>query len=149
MEKIIKKAIEANYDFEKSEYDGLVPQLKFSHNEFRMHKEYKVLMVRAVYLQPDGQTCASWVRFKEMCKRKTNQFVLDSLFWQALGKACGWTRRGHNRNEDELINKGMIVAHEDNTRDEWCFHALVFHEINLTEDWDKAINYLKEVTNEK
>lgn len=71
--------------------------------------------------------------------------VLDPLFWQALAKACGWKRRGIDKNTDSLIEKGMIVSYEDNTQEGWKYHALHFHEINLTKGWDKAVEYLSKL----
>jgi hypothetical protein len=51
--------------------------------------------------------------------------LLDPLFWQALGKACGW---------------GDVTKDKD-----WLANALEFHEINLTEGWDKAVEYLTSI----
>lgn len=55
-------------------------------------------------------------------------FFLDPLFWQALGKACGWGKD------------------YDGEPEEWLSIALRFYEINLTEGWDKAVAYLAEIT---
>lgn len=52
--------------------------------------------------------------------------VCDPIFWQALGKSCGW------REEPAL-------------KQNWEFIALSFHEINLTEGWDKAVKYLEDL----
>ncbi len=69
--------------------------------------------------------------------------ILDPPFWQALGKACGW--------DDKLLH---TYAWEDNERTstsvsgfrkEYEYHALRFHEINLTEGWEKAVEYLQEL----
>lgn len=67
-----------------------------------------------------------------------NYIVLDPLFWQALGKAtrikCGeHTKKGYCVNCD---GKGF-----HNQIGIWT--ALKFHEINLTESWSKAIEYLE------
>lgn len=56
-------------------------------------------------------------------------FILDSpfddpLFWQALGKACGW--------EKEYENKWMDIAHE-------------FYAHNLVEGWSLAVKYLEDL----
>lgn len=72
-----------------------------------------------------------------------HEIVLDPTFWQALGKACNWRsywtfRPLKNIEEDRANGKvtpGNWVEH----------HALKFHEINLTEDWDKAVLYLQEI----
>jgi hypothetical protein len=65
--------------------------------------------------------------------------VCDPLFWQALGKACGWN--------------GMIFeyAPKDGSilePNEWINYALRFHEINLTQGFDSAVAYLQDLTNQ-
>lgn len=62
-----------------------------------------------------------------------SQAVIDPLFWQALGKACGW-------------NGDFWRANIDGSS-EWYLKAMSFHEINLTEGWDKATAYLESLTN--
>jgi len=65
-----------------------------------------------------------------------SKIVLDPLFWQALGKACGWDTRIY------------YTEKENATRDFWYLEkAIRFHEINLTEGWEKAIEYLENITN--
>lgn len=61
-------------------------------------------------------------------------FTLDSLFWQALGKACGWDMEP---NYTSPCFDGMISEPE-------C-QAIRFHEINIREGWDKAISYLEDL----
>lgn len=58
--------------------------------------------------------------------------VLDPLFWQALGKACGWGNKRTYNQADQLEVESY-----------WKMYALRFHEINLTEGWDKAVEYLE------
>jgi hypothetical protein len=90
------------------------------------------------------------------------KIVLDPLFWQALGKACGW---GGNVNFvctidcDYYCNDCKLgFTHQTERPKEfsgingthidcpkalyWKQIALSFHEINLTEGWDSAISYL-------
>ncbi len=62
----------------------------------------------------------------------SNAFLLDPLFWQALGKACEW----------EQIKFPPQTAWSDK---QWLLHAQNFYHINLTEGWDKAIAYLEEL----
>lgn len=62
--------------------------------------------------------------------------ILDPLFWQALSKACGWKENCVHAYDD----KGKYVL-----MPEWKHYALRFHEINLTEGWDKAVSYLQEI----
>lgn len=60
-----------------------------------------------------------------------HEFVCDPLFWEALGKACWW-----DSTKEYIEFDGFL----------WLKNALRFHEINLTEGWDKAIIYLSGVT---
>ena len=66
-------------------------------------------------------------------------FILDPLFWQALGKACGW--EGFYTKGNEENGKRNIT--DLNPR--WEYYALRFHEINLTQSWDKAVEWLEEL----
>lgn len=76
--------------------------------------------------------------------------VLDPLFWQALGKACGWT--GYECLDCGTKHFGQY-GYSDccqtwssaKSRDRWQYEALLFHEINLTEGWDAAVKYLSEL----
>lgn len=64
------------------------------------------------------------VKFKE-------RFVCDPSFWQALGKACPF----------KFIRVGNPVdGYKTDYRE-----ALEFHRINLTEGWDKAVEYLNQI----
>jgi len=54
---------------------------------------------------------------------RIKEIVLDNLLWKSLSKSCDWSGDG----------------------DEWMFQALRFHEINLTEGWDKAVSYLEDL----
>ena len=71
--------------------------------------------------------------------------VLDPLFWQSLGKACGW-----KKTDEQLFWLGNI---KDKVNDYsvcgigelWKYYALRFHEINLTEGWDEAVKWLEDL----
>lgn len=56
--------------------------------------------------------------------------VLDPSFWQSLGKACWWNRR---------------KFFHGNLDDEWAENALKFYEINLSQSWFDAVEYLKSI----
>lgn len=62
------------------------------------------------------------------------EFVLDPLFWQALGKVAdkesGW---------QQDVYKYPL---NDSLAPEWLVEALRFYEKNLTEGWDAAVKYL-------
>lgn len=74
-----------------------------------------------------------------------SETVLDPLFWQSLGKACGWN----------IYHSIACYTYTGGTcgdcyrEKRWLHEAKEFHEINLTEGWDKAIEYLLQVTNSK
>lgn len=57
---------------------------------------------------------------------------LDPLFWQAIGKRCGWCEcdcGGQHEGECPVPD--------------WQNTALRFYEINLTEGFEKAVEYLQ------
>lgn len=70
--------------------------------------------------------------------------ILKPSFWQAIGKAKGW-------NKNKWIEMGTVnksVAEFGKVLSEEKYHALRFHEINLSDPikgWDDAINYLYEL----
>lgn len=68
--------------------------------------------------------------------------ICNPLFWQALGKACGWR-------EDQVMGSVSVMYSLDESKRfgdiTWQYHALRFHEINLTEDWSVAVDYLRSV----
>lgn len=53
--------------------------------------------------------------------------TLDPLFWQALGKTEHW-------------DSGFSLEEYP-----WKIYALKFHKINLTQGFDKAVEYLSEL----
>ena len=75
--------------------------------------------------------------------------IPDPLFWQSLGKACGWEGEQYfatldtNAYTDSNIIDGdwnylsRLKNHE--------IYALRFHEINLTEGWDEAVKWLEDL----
>lgn len=75
-------------------------------------------------------------------------FFLDTLFWQALGKSCGWKQERAEFDMGTVMDGvcSCCTGFETTHIDGWKFHALRFHEINLTEGWDKAVKYLLSVT---
>lgn len=65
----------------------------------------------------------------------------DHLFWQALGKACGWDKTKIWLNP--YTPKGRYIPSMN--VDRWIQEAMNFHEINLTQGWDKAVEYLEDL----
>lgn len=87
--------------------------------------------------------------------------VLDPLFWQSLGKVCGWgciavcsnCFTGNTESSMRLTQtcmkcgckiSGLLIKEEG-----WAFYALQFHTRNLTEGWDKAVEYLTNLIENK
>ena len=75
------------------------------------------------------------------------EIVCDPFFWQALGKACGWENCCGNCG-GYLMKDGHCGESSDCwiatfIRPKWQFVSLHFHEINLIEGWDKAVEYLE------
>lgn len=69
----------------------------------------------------------------------TARMVCDPLFWQALCKACGWDDKETGFYFKEINEKDSIVI-----LDEFVNISLKFHEINLTQGFDKAVEWLAE-----
>lgn len=77
---------------------------------------------------------------------------MNSLFWQALGKACWWVNKPNDMIECDICKlktcqkkfiKGELA--KEVTDMNWLFYSIRFHEINLTEGWSAAVKYLEEV----
>lgn len=69
------------------------------------------------------------------------RIVLDPLFWQSLGKACRWGEHTYYL-YCPLCND---VAGDEPRLFTWEYHAFRFHEINLTESFEKAVEYLEDL----
>lgn len=68
--------------------------------------------------------------------------IINPLFWQALGKACGWSSYACSwDSENPICRKWCSTGH----RETWVWNAMRFHEINLTQGWNKAVEYLEEL----
>lgn len=113
MESIIQKAIEGGWMSEKLD-DG-------SHWSYDWKNNPKSPYFR---IDMNGMRAGCKVMMNEKL------MFIDPLFWQALGKACGWKER-----------KTVISEYHSN--------ALRFHEINLTSSWEDAVKYLTDVIQSK
>lgn len=83
-----------------------------------------------------------------------SQILLEKSFWKALGKSCGWNcgRVYHGKSCDEMRSCsgcGKGYGTKSLGTEKWKTVALTFHEINLTEGWEKAVEYLQQITNIK
>lgn len=90
--------------------------------------------------------------------------ILDPKFFQALGKACGWSSTKSMYNcmnpkctyfsdpdmESVLDGFCSTCGHKrtEFKKDfkEWLVKGISFHEINLTSGWSAAVEYLQGVT---
>lgn len=66
------------------------------------------------------------------------EIVCDPIFWQSLQKACDKNGNTDWADEMEITRFGT----HKKVKTAWRYNALKFHEINLTEGWDKAVEYL-------
>lgn len=129
MEKIIKKALEGGW--------GTYPI------DFRFAKQNFVEEI--VLVCPDED------ELSEREKLTFSEIICDPLFWQALGNACGWAGVhvmpvswiSSNR---KTRGEKKILKTQFQEKIEWQYHALRFHEINLTESFEKAVEYLSSIT---
>jgi hypothetical protein len=64
----------------------------------------------------------------------------DPSFWQAIGKACGWTKND--------MDTHVSVFDCEYTSDCALCNSVRFHEINLTEGWDSAVSWLEKLISE-
>lgn len=72
--------------------------------------------------------------------------LLDPLFWQALGKSLGW----ENGTFDIPVTGRNWIYYVNNNhafnlkvrKEAWNYYGCRFHEINLTEGWEKAVEWL-------
>lgn len=104
MESIIKKAIEGGY----------LPKLKSE----------------MILIEIELPTARETIKYGELKEKYLNQnALLDPLFWQSLGKSCGWEETYWSTNSNFNYLK----------------EAQEFHRINLTEGWDAAVKYLQDL----
>lgn len=71
-------------------------------------------------------------------KYNENLVFLDQEFWKAIGKAKGWG--------NEIIGNPILSSHK--LLPKWYIKAIRFHEINLTQGFSKAIEYLEKLIEE-
>lgn len=129
METIIKKAIKGGWkptdDWDEVEFIGI---RSFSGLSF-------ALSFKGIYSEEDANedlkitAGTTWESTIHIAYRTA---VCDPLFWQSLGKACGWVW-----GDEADTHFGKAIDHIN------IYHALRFHEINLTEGWSKAVEYLE------
>lgn len=66
-------------------------------------------------------------------------FFMDRSFWDALNKACGWYEGRYKQGVGKIEpNRKVVEIH----RKDWLSFATNFYQINLTQGWDKAVEYL-------
>lgn len=91
--------------------------------------------------------------YEHNCDLSGKLMLLDPLFWQSLGKACGWGAESECQHRYPPNGDGTYSKICKNCGEEfdvektknWLEHALRFHEINLAEGWSKAVEYLTKI----
>ena len=77
--------------------------------------------------------------------------VLDSSFWESLGKECGWIEYRTVCCGVVSFGKGTYCKSCEKgnapvtAKDNWKFFALKFHEINLLQGFETAVAWLKKI----
>ena len=74
-------------------------------------------------------------------------YTMDAYFWQSLSKSCGWGVQIGDYKGDVHVNHDF----NNGKCTELCQvpsvkNAMNFHGINLTEGWNKAVEYLEQIT---
>lgn len=112
MENILKKASEAGYH-------------RFVGTKWVSKVEKRGRMYQ-VSTNTDNETHNGklWYRLSSV---DPHEAICDPIFWQSLGKACGWT------NETKLVEDKSPL---------WKDNAITFFEINLTQGFDDAVGWL-------
>jgi len=103
-----------------------------------------------IHFCEDGSILATGENGKFLEVYDKSKIVLDHLFWQALGKACGWKDLVCSFCGTEItrpassLDDGWCRCDMKSTKAQngWEYQALKFHEINLTESFEKAVEYL-------
>lgn len=86
--------------------------------------------------------------FAPMGRFDCDAIVLDPLFWQALGKSCGWDRSDKGLCQITLkwekLNPAFYAdcLHHREATMSWYLAGKTFHETNLNSGWDSAVAYL-------
>lgn len=66
------------------------------------------------------------------------KIICDTSFWKALGKAMGWTEHTYYLHcpicEDIPDGEPRLFT--------WNYHSIEFFQINLTQGFDEAVDYL-------
>ncbi len=78
----------------------------------------------------------------------TDSDLMHPLFWQALSKACGWKVVYGKCDSCFLTGFGTRLPQCTCAIDSWKKIALRFYDINLTEGFDKAIEWLTNLVKE-
>lgn len=77
----------------------------------------------------------------------SGDLVCDPDFWKSLEKSIpSWKENTDYNNELYRKSGGLIPMNKLNS---WYKYAIKFHEINLTQGWDKAVEWLLSVVESK
>lgn len=139
MEQIIKKAIEGGWDKDGWEnFTMVLGGIKFHDGEHIIGGAGNLMQPAELFMRSD--------------------------FWQALGKACGWEKVEKRTKCEEVACLDIPYGSEwsnfcsrcgtgltifEKSTEKWKSNALKFHEINLTQGFDKAVEWLSNLIQEK
>jgi hypothetical protein len=115
MDEIIEKANKGGY------YDGRLEKKLFGWGYMQTQAE------------ADGSSI-NQMQMRAFVVVDVSHMVLDPLFWRALGGVCKWTCPAGIPHDAKYC--GNMA---------WSYYAIQFHEKNLTESWEKALEYLKDL----
>ncbi len=95
----------------------------------------------------EGYDLSRWNKGTSLSLPELDRLVVcDPLFWQALSKTCEWGSTGLTKScLEKLCNDGMEIREIM----VWEMYALRFHEINLTQGFEKSVEWLSNLIQEK
>lgn len=74
------------------------------------------------------------------------EIFMNPKFWEAIGKAKGWKYKAYKMGAWQTEETDLSSMSDTPFRyPEWQYHAITFYNINLTQSFDDAINYLYEL----
>ena len=71
------------------------------------------------------------------------EVVCSKDFWEALGRSLEWTETQYRNLESS------DVQYRTYQKTGAIYHALTFHEVNMLDGWDAALNWLRHAISER
>lgn len=162
MEDLIKLAVEGDFDWWDYKEGLDKDQLYTFLTEDWEKPSYADLVCRSDFFQALGRKCGwgEWtmklsdvvhiweIEFYKPDTSKTPVYICDKCFARKVNEIVTLEIEYSYEEvkEGNYESRKVIRAHGGYLREPWIDIAKRFHEINLTEGWDKAVAYLQEVT---